>query len=174
MSPPGIKEAKSSSDAVPSGGQGERFLPQVREFIDLGDRQMAEKNYQAASQHYFVAHQVEGLKGTSNLRMTGALIGMGRFTDGIYHLRYYIESGGKVYPEGFRLPEDPAWEDNMGNLLKRLPHDNDILISAAVHAYAKGDLTRAAEHITTLRTVNPYHPVLPALERALQTNKGKR
>jgi hypothetical protein len=117
---------------------------------------------------------VEGLKGASNLRMAGALMGLGRYRDGVYHLQYYIEYGGKLYGKGFRLAEDKALEEKMGAQLKYRPHDNDLLISAAVYAYSRGDLDGAGRHIATLRTVNPYHPCLEALERSLQKEEGEK
>jgi hypothetical protein len=153
--------------------QKEKFLPHVRDLITQGDRNMVNKNYTMALDQYFVAQQAEGMTGQSMMRLSGSLIAVGRNGDGIYQLKYYVEGGGRIYPEGFGFTQDESLAKRLADQVARNPFDADLLMSKAVYHYSCGETSHASEALASLRRVNPYHSCLKPLEKAVEKAGSK-
>jgi len=156
----GNKAAVSSGTGRKNITQKELFSSDVKDLIEQGDLSMASKNYYAARQCYFTVQQVEEFKGASNLRMTSALLGLGNFQGGVSSLEYFIQNGGKISKKAFCLPEDKDLDNRLKCRLNLDPYDNNLLLSAAVVSFCKGNLSNASESLSSLRFVNPGHPCL--------------
>lgn len=169
----GGKESPGGRTARPSVKKI-AFSPGVMEFIEEGDRNMREKNYHTAFRNYFVAQQVEGFRGPSNLRIAGAQVAMGRYFEATESIRLYLDKGGEIPEEGFSLPEDKNLEENLEVLLRQNPLNSDLCFSAAFYSYSRGDMDKTAKRLEALRKLDHRHACLEPLEKAVTSKTREK
>ena len=150
------------------------FSPEVLPLVREGDREMEQKHYTVAGRWYFAAQQAERFQGRSSLRMAAALVGMGRFSDGATYLRIFLQEGGRIAPEDFKLPEDPELKKRLDTRLQGSPFNSDLLVSAAFYALSRGDGMEAATYLDRLEGLLPGHECIEPLRKsAARVDGGK-
>lgn len=148
------------------------FTPAVLEIVERGDRKMAGKDYAAAGHEYYVAQQAEGFKGSASLRMAAAMVGQGRYYEGVNCLTLYVQGGGSIKRKGFAVPEDEALKLRLEQRIERAPADTEALLSAAIYAFGRGE--DVDHYLDRLRLVYPDHPCLKALSAAAGEEEAAR
>jgi hypothetical protein len=142
------------------------FTPAVMEIVKRGDRKMAGKDYAAAGREYHVAQLAEGFKGSASLRMAAAMVGQGRYYEGVNCLTLYVRGGGSVKRKGFAMPEDEALKGRLEKHLARAPADTEALLGAAIYALGRGE--DASPYLDKVRMIHPGHPCLKELSTAAE------
>jgi hypothetical protein len=150
------------------------FSAGVKPLIFKGDAKMKKKDYRGASWEYYTAQQAEGFRGSSNLRMAGAMIATGRYYEGENCMRLFVEHGGRIDAKSFIMPEDSELEARLDEQVRRSPHDTSSLLSHAAYALSQGKKSKAAKTLARLREVHPGHPCLRELEAMVNEGKSEQ